>query len=62
MLAGILIEAANHAIATGDFDVKDFCFYAFQLALAAIAREFVVPLKEHTEATVQAFRDGQATK
>lgn len=46
---GVLAQAANHAINVGDFDLRNFAFYAFQLALAAIAREFVVPLSEHNE-------------
>lgn len=54
-VVGILMQAANHAYTTGDFNLKNFSFYAFQLALAAIAREFVVPLNEHNE--VQAKLD-----
>lgn len=48
-LTGIALEAINHAVATGDFKLKDIAFYAFQLGLAMVAREFVVPLSEHNE-------------
>lgn len=46
-VVGVTAQAINHAISVGDFELKNIAFYAMQIALAAIAREFVVPLNEH---------------
>lgn len=43
----ILAQVVQRAIDSGDYTWKTLSLYAFQFAMAYVAREFVVPYKEH---------------
>lgn len=43
----ILAQAISQAASEGKYDLKTISTYGLQLALAYVAREFVVPFSEH---------------
>lgn len=42
-------QVVQHAIDSNVWDAKTLSIYAFQLAMAYVAREMVVPVKKHEE-------------
>lgn len=60
VLVAIVAQAIVEAMEDGKYDLRTIATYVLQLSLAYVAREFVVPFKEHRKEVREAYMKGLA--